>query len=176
MNSGALKPLPPLRVIVECAPLPRDGIHRVVSENVIKQLCPASSQIKANISSTLKTNPAPIALGKEFYFAAQTPSDNSIHQGTEPTKCGLASCNRVIYPSDRVSYLSIAYPETHVFANFPFLPVSDFPSKKGLRACHFHGLISLMPRKIAYLEPPQVNHCQKSRLFSNFVFVFTDPL
>ena len=148
-----LEPLPPLRVISNCAPLPRDGVHRVVSENVVKQLCPSSRITRDNIRRLLKSNPAMIALGKEFFLSAQTLSDQPIHSGTEPYRCGLAECQRYIRPSDPVSYVSIAYPECHTFAHYPFLPASDFPSSKGLKVCHFHGLISLMPRKIAFLEP-----------------------
>ena len=143
----------PLRTLDVCAPLPLDGVHRVVSDNVVQQLCPSRKILKANILSLLKTNPATISLGKEFFMSAQTLADRAYHSGVEPIRCGLVGCCRFIQPSDPVSYVCIAYPECHTFAQFPFLPASDFPSSKGLKVCLFHGLISLMPQKISFLEP-----------------------
>ena len=130
-----------------------DGLHRVVSGDVVQQLCPGGLDLLASINSTLGTSPAPIAFGKEIFLATTTATAKSTYSGFIPTSCGLQACKRKIMPGDFVSFACIALPETHIYSAFPFLPVSDFPSRNGLRICLFHGLISLMPSKVAFLEP-----------------------
>ena len=153
LGVGSRHPLPALRVIADVVPLPRDGLHRVVAGSVVQQLCPDSFRMLEKINAMYGTSPAHIAFGKEIYLSTTTLADKSIYSGTDPTTCGLAECKRKIMPGDFVSFACIASPPTHIYSAFPFLPISDFPSRNGLRMCKFHGLISLMPQKIAYLEP-----------------------
>ena len=147
------RPLPPLRTIVKCQPLPTDGLHRVVSDDVMRQLCPGGLSLLANVNAAVGTAPAPVAFGKEIYISTVTATNKSVYNGFIPTVCGLQACKRKIMPGDFVSFACVAFPESHIYSAFPFLPISDFPSRNGLRTCLFHGLISLMPDKAAFLEP-----------------------
>ena len=119
----------------------------------MRQLCPSGLDLMASVNSALGTAPAPIAFGQEIFLTTNTVTSKSIYSGIIPTTCGLQACKRKILPGDFVSFACVALPESHIYSAYPFLPVSDFPSRNGLRICLFHGLISLMPDKVAFLEP-----------------------
>ena len=118
-----------------------DGVHRVFGPDLVKQFCPSSAKIISEVTKKVYNNKA-INFGNEVYISVERPTVKLIHKWDNIKRCGLSSCKKVITLNCAYSYCAIIYPETHLFSAFPFTPISDFPSKRGLTVCHHHCLIS----------------------------------
>ena len=142
----------PLRTFVCGQAFRRDGIHREFSKTALNALCPSSATIIQNISKSVYPN-SPIVFGRQVYVSVLKPTDLRNYKWSGTRRCGLLDCNNFISKDCAYGYAAIVMPETHIFCDYPFLPISNFPSSKGLFVCGIHCKISSDPALAPTLEP-----------------------